>query len=588
MTDKKGNKKTNSGIDKGKTNQEPESGVKRRSFLQSMAAATAAGSLLAYPTLSSGNSRPFTQGDVEHILPSVTHERMLIKVSFTNSRPDSPKLNVSGQLVEGVATDLDRKFFTFDVAGLRPNTRYSLQLWDSNGENVTSPWPLRTFPDPDSHPTKFRLACVSCPGGVDEFIVPSPPLPKATPQFQTLAFRQKVFQQVLASNPDALLVNGDHIYWDRDARTISGQFQGASPAAAQILGDTPFVDTDPVEGDANNEIAVKKAFGPQIADLYGVEFRSCPVFFVQDDHDYTENDEAKEEPVSVQTFPPNAFMRDVSRFTQKLYYPELFAPPGLEPGFASDLGNGLSKSYGELRYGQLVEGLIYDWMANWRDYDGRPSGDEPDGMPDNDAKFIPQEIEDWLIERTTQSTTKHSFHAPSTPVLWSAGKWAEPYPDVLVDGKLSTETHKPFWPPGWNLQQDRLLTAGSSREDRTPLWLCGDIHASGIGKILRSNDNDYSNNPIISVLPGTPGTGPLLFASFFRGVGPAPSVTVEADEVVPPKEQNGYTMIDFTRNQIRVTQYLTQTLGDIDSLSFFAREEYRKNKGSFVSRHPHE
>ena len=71
-------------------------------------------------------------------------------------------------------------------------------------------------------------------------------------------------------------------------------------------------------------------------------------------------------------------------------------------------------------------------------------------------------------------------------------------------------------------------------------------------------------------------------------MGPAPSVTVEADEVVPPKEQNGYTMIDFTRNQIRVTQYLTQTLGDIDSLSFFAREEYRKNKGSFVSRHPHE
>src|SRR5210317_1317963 len=100
MTDKKVNKKTNSGVDKGKTNQEPKSGVKRRSFLQSMAAATAAGSLLAYPTLSSGNSRPFTQGDVEHILPSVTHERMLIKVSFTNSRPDSPKLNVSGQPVE--------------------------------------------------------------------------------------------------------------------------------------------------------------------------------------------------------------------------------------------------------------------------------------------------------------------------------------------------------------------------------------------------------------------------------------------------------------------------------------------------------
>ena len=49
---------------------------------------------------------------------------------------------------------------------------------------------------------------------------------------------------------------------------------------------------------------LKLAAGPQIVPVYGTDFRSTPVFFLQDDHDYFDNDEAFDEIV---TFPPSGF-----------------------------------------------------------------------------------------------------------------------------------------------------------------------------------------------------------------------------------------------------------------------------------------
>jgi hypothetical protein len=44
-----------------------------------------------------------------------------------------------------------------------------------------------------------------------------------------------------------------------------------------------------------NETVLKLAAGPQIVPVYGTDFRSTPVFFLQDDHDYFDNDEAWDE-----------------------------------------------------------------------------------------------------------------------------------------------------------------------------------------------------------------------------------------------------------------------------------------------------
>jgi hypothetical protein len=517
----------------------------------------------------------FDAGDVAHILPSVTSERLLLKVSFENPRADGARLRVDDRTVDGVAGDLERRFFSFDVRGLEPGRTFALQLEEVDGTAITSRWPLATFPAPDDDGVReLRLACISCPGGAEEFVAPIPE--PNQPQFQPLAVRRRILARAKSFDPEALLVNGDHVYWDSVRSMPSGQFQGGSEIAARILGDTPFDPGRPVEGDAGNEAAVTKAFGPQIAGLYGVEFRSIPTFFVRDDHDYGDNDEGRADGTT--TFPPNDFAQELARFTQKLYYPELFAPEDVA-ALPGDLGDGLAESFGTFRYGRLCEGWFYNCKGHWSDYALRSDGAEPDGNPDADAKFIPQPVEDWLIARTADSDAAQLFHSPSTPILWTAGKWAEPYPDVLdAAGELTIEQPKLFWPSGWGRQHDRLLDAASARRDRVPLFVQGDIHATGLGAINASNDHDYTANPIIAVLVGTPGSNLPGFPSTFRGVEAQPSLTLDADEDLPATEQNGFTLIDLTPTSITIRPFLwdvrSQEEAEIDAMEAAVEREY--------------
>ena len=95
--------------------------------------------------------------------------------------------------------------------------------------------------------------------------------------------------------------------------------------------------------------------------VYGTDFRSTPVFFLQDDHDYFDNDEATDEAV---TFPPSHFMLQLARATQNIYYPEFLPDPmrplGLASASAADRPARVSESFGTLRYGRLAEVLMYD------------------------------------------------------------------------------------------------------------------------------------------------------------------------------------------------------------------------------------
>ena len=223
-----------------------------------------------------------------------------------------------------------------------------------------------------------------------------------------------------------------------------------------------------------NEDVLKKAVGPQIADLYGTTMRSTPVFFLQDDHDYFETDEADD---TLVTLPPDPFMLNLARASQLMYYPE-FLPDahrglGLPSGSAADRPAGVSESFGTLRYGRLLEMLMYD-CRRYVTLTG-PS-----------ATFVPPLIEDWLKARMANSDAIHVVNMPSIPPGWSAGKWGEWYADM--DGgnqQLTTSIPKPYWQSGWRLQHDRLLQAASAMRGRVPLFISGDLHSIARGAHLQ-------------------------------------------------------------------------------------------------------
>ena len=83
----------------------------------------------------------------------------------------------------------------------------------------------------------------------------------------------------------------------------------------EALAYSPTFNRSQVVLGGDNETILKRVAGPQIVPVYGNDFRSTPVFFMQDDHDYFDNDEATDEAV---TFPPSQFMLSLARATQNM------------------------------------------------------------------------------------------------------------------------------------------------------------------------------------------------------------------------------------------------------------------------------
>ena len=356
------------------------------------------------------------------------------------------------------------------------------------------------------------------------------------------------------------VANGDHIYWDLLA-PVGKTLLGMSPEA---LAYSPTFNRSQVVLGGDNETILKRVAGPQIVPVYGNDFRSTPVFFMQDDHDYFDNDEATDEAV---TFPPSQFMLSLARATQNMYYPEylpdIARPLALPFSSAGDRVWGISESFGTVRYGRLAELLLYDVRRTQT-------------MAGPSAVYVDLQVEAWLKARTAGTEITHVVHVPSNPPGWTAGKWGEWYPDVLGDdGKLTVKVPKPYWQPGWLKQHDRLMEAIGAMKRRAPVVMSGDLHAIGAGRMLRSGDLDFKANPITVVLNGPIGcrTGPNGWPSGRRGTGALPPAHLDMDETVKPIEQHGFSIVDFASDQMTVRlfkwDWKTQKVEDIDTLQPF-------------------
>jgi hypothetical protein len=511
-------------------------------------------SAAAFAVTGRAQEKPWNGGVVRHLLPAVGHNRLLLKVSFTRPQKNVPTLRAASRKAAGVRLDTGNEFFSFDLTGLEPERTYQLQLEDAAGKPLCDSWPITTFPSPDARPKTFRLLVYTCAGGHPATWNPD----TNRPYWVSIANRRKLLLTGLSYKPTAAIAIGDHVYWDLRS-PVGSVMLGNAPEAQKLVGqftrDMPVLGTD-------NERKLKLAVTPQICDLYGTDFRSTPMFFVQDDHDYFENDEASEVMV---TFPPDDFMLRLARATQRLYYPEFLPdagrPEGLPSSGAADRAPAVSESFGTLRYGRLLEILMYD-CRRYMSLTGPVGG------------FLPETAEAWLMRRMAAQETAHVVNLPSTPVGWSAGKWGEWYPDLLqANGQLGVTTPKYLWQSGWNLQHNRILQAASAMQ-RIPLFLSGDLHALGEGRILRYGSLDFRRNPIVSVLTGPISTGPKAWPSAWRGTPPLAPTGIELDTKLNPLEKNGFTIIDFTEDRIEGQMFswkMDEPEERLDSLQPFHR-----------------
>jgi hypothetical protein len=177
--------------------------------------------------------------------------------------------------------------------------------------------------------------------------------------FLPIADRQRLLERGLDFQPDIVIENGDYIYWSQ--LTLLGKSDPLVEAWHKIYVQIGTMDRSiPVLG-TDNEAIFKDIVDPKIAKLYGTRLRSTPTFMLGDDHDLFENDEATDDFISL---PPSPHSLQAARATQSLYYPE-FLPNSTRsqslPGSNThDRLAGLSEVFGTLRYGKLLEGLLYD------------------------------------------------------------------------------------------------------------------------------------------------------------------------------------------------------------------------------------
>src|SRR5215469_1060450 len=74
-----------------------------------------------YPPL---REQGWDQGGVQHLIPTASHDRFLIKASFTEAQPAPPELMVGNIKVRGQSNTSAGDFWQFDVTGLNPSTPY--------------------------------------------------------------------------------------------------------------------------------------------------------------------------------------------------------------------------------------------------------------------------------------------------------------------------------------------------------------------------------------------------------------------------------------------------------------------------------
>ena len=472
---------------------------------------------------------------VNHILASASHEKLALCVSLSKQTPRLELMLDDKIVVKGIQTDRKGTNWQFISNKLVSNHSYKLQLI-SKGEPIYKSWSLKTFPDPDSEVEGVSIMSFTCAGGPEGFKTSGKEF------FKPLRFRQKVFKEGLSRNPDFAIAIGDHIYWDLRGKS-SPPVGRNSKLIKFFLGSYislvygSFNRLESISS-SNNEKVLKNIGNEQIASLYGTRFKSTPIFFIPDDHDYFENDDAEEKIV---TFPADKFSKDAFKKIADLFYPPLLDTPDGKP----------NRNIGRIRYGNAFEGLMADCAGNMT-------------LGNKKARLIAKKDEEWILSRMEKSTAKSLAFIPSHPFGYTAGKWREWYPDVVAEkgasgtvinellsdtkGSLTDDVDKFLWQKGWFLQHQRLIKSISERKGPRFIF-SGDIHAIAASSIIQSGDIKLKNK-IKTFLVGPVGSSSAGWPSFARGITADNPKQLICKSIYKTREENGFTIFNIDNKEV--------------------------------------
>ena len=114
----------------------------RREFLTGSMGAAVLGSLQADSFAQDATPPPaqsWDAGQVQHLLPTVSDSRILIKASFAKPLTETPVLRIGGATIRGRMNDTQGAFWQFHATDLQPGRRYSLSLVAANRKALCQP-----------------------------------------------------------------------------------------------------------------------------------------------------------------------------------------------------------------------------------------------------------------------------------------------------------------------------------------------------------------------------------------------------------------------------------------------------------------
>ena len=141
-------------------------------------------------------------GKLFHLLPTVSHDRALLKCSFREALGQAPEITADGRRITGRRTDSRGLFWEFDIVALKSGTDHKLEI-RSEGRTLAEPWSISTFPELESDVGHVRIAFYTCAGGHDALLENN--------VCQPLMVKQTILSKLVSLKPQAIVDKGDHI-----------------------------------------------------------------------------------------------------------------------------------------------------------------------------------------------------------------------------------------------------------------------------------------------------------------------------------------------------------------------------------------